>query len=192
MTGNFFYADFLSRGIPMSFELPESLTLILAEGNSPQQVVTELLPAMGEVLQSDRCFLHLRNPQTRRHQNLCWRQNPNIPDTSTQNWEPEMAWELEDPMFAAALRCAPSIFVEDIETAAPEVLNVEFERENLGHRALIHAHICQDGVLWGILQPALFGRSRLWSKRDRWIVGEVVERVRPFVVAYVREETQKD
>jgi GAF domain-containing protein len=176
----------------MSFELPESLTLILVEGNSPQAVVAELLPALCEVLQSDRCFLHLRDPQTRLHQNLCWRKNADIPDTSTQSWEPEMEWEKEDPMFAAALRCAPSIFVEDVETASPEVLNVEFERENLGHRALIHAHICEDGELWGILQPSLFGRSRLWSDRDRWIVSEVVERVKPFVMAYVREAKAPD
>jgi GAF domain-containing protein len=185
------FKHLLKREIPM-IELPEDLALILAEGNSPPKVVTELLPAIGEVLQCDRCFLHLRNPQTRLHKNLCWRQNPDIPDTSTQTWEPEGEWEQEDPMFAAALRCAPSIFVEDIETAAPEVLNVEFERNNLGHRALIHAHICQDGALWGILQPSLFGRSRLWSERDRCLVGQVVERVRPFVVTYVREATQQN
>jgi GAF domain-containing protein len=170
----------------MNFELPERLALTLTAGNSPQIVLTELLPALCEVLQCDRCFIHLRDPQTRLHQNLCWRQSPDLPNTSTHGWEPEGKWEQEDPMFAAALRCAPSIFVEDVETAAPEVLNVEFERKNLGHRALIHAHICQDGALWGILQPSLFGRSRLWSEGDRWMVGEVVERVRPFVVAYVQ------
>jgi GAF domain-containing protein len=141
-------------------------------------------------LQSNRCFLHLRDPQTRLHQNLCWRKTPDLPDTSTSGWEQEGEWERDDPMFAAALRCAPSIFVEDVETAPPGMLNLAFERQNLGHRALIHAHICQDGVLWGILQPCLFGRSRVWSEGDRWMVGEVVERLRPVVVAYVRGATE--
>jgi hypothetical protein len=131
----------------MSFEFSERLTQLLVEEYSSKAVVIGLLPIMCEVLQSDRCFLHVRNPQTRIYQTLCCRRNPNVPDTSTNGWEPEIKWEREDPMFAAALRTVPSIFVEDVETAAPEVLNVEFERRMFGHCALIHAHICQDGTL---------------------------------------------
>lgn len=175
----------------MSFELPARLAQLFTVGNAPGAVVTGVSPAIAEVLQSDRCFLHVRDPQTRLHQNLCWRRNPDMPDTSTSGWEPEQEWEREDPMFAAALRTDPSIFVNDIETAGPEVLNIEFERENLGHRALIHAHICEDGVLWGILQPCMFERPRTWSERDRWIVKEVVERIKPFVIAYVQDEITK-
>jgi hypothetical protein len=71
--------------------------------------------------------------------------------------------------------------VEDVETAGADVLNLEFERANFWHRALIHAHICQDGILQGILQPCIFGQPRIWSEADRQVVAQVIEQVRPFV-----------
>jgi hypothetical protein len=120
------------------------------------------------------------------HQNLCWRRSPQIPDTSTNGWEPEIEWEREDPMFAAALRTDSSIFVEDVELASPEVLNINFERKYLGHRALIHAHLCQDGLLWGILQPSIFGHPRVWDKFDRSVIHQVLEKLKPFAISYVK------
>lgn len=136
-------------------DLPASLEAVFANQSQPEALFTALLPAVCEVLQTDRCFLHVRQPAERLYRNFCWRRLAEFPDTSTDGWQPEQPWEEEDPMFAAALRCANSIFVEDIETASPEVLNVEFERNYMGHRALVHAHICQDGVLRGILQPCI-------------------------------------
>ena len=121
------------------------------------------------------------------HQNICWRRSSEIPDTSTKGWELEMEWEKEDPMFAAALRTDPSIFVEDIELASPDVLNVDFERKYLGHRALIHAHICHEGLLWGILQPAVFGHPRVWSECDRSVIEWAIEYLKPFVLSYVKD-----
>lgn len=167
-----------------STPLPPILETVFAQPN-PELLFRDLLPALCQVLQVDRCFLHLRHPATRLHQNLCWRQNPDLPDTSTKGWEPEQAWEKEDPMFAAALRAEDSIFVEDVETASPSVLNREFERTNLGHRALVHAHLRQNGLLWGILQPAVFDQPRVWHEDDRSLIEQVVERLTPIVVRYV-------
>lgn len=164
---------------------PDSLDRIFTE-RDPQALFTTLLPALSDVLQTDRCFLLVRDPATRLHQNLCWRRSLDLPDTSTNGWELEEEWEREDPMFAAALRTDPSIFVEDIETASAKVLNVEFER-NMGHRALVHAHIAQDQQLWGILQPAVFGRSRVWSDFDRAVIGQTLEKLRPIVIGYVQQ-----
>jgi GAF domain-containing protein len=166
--------------------LPESLEKTFAVHSNSNDVFAALLPALCEALQVDRCFLHLRNPQTRMHQNLCWRRSSEMPDTSTKGWELEGEWEREDPMFAAALRTDPSIFVEDIETAGAEVLNVEFERKNLGHRALVHAHICQDEQLWAILQPCVFEHPRVWSEFDRSVINQVVEKLKPWVISYVQ------
>lgn len=163
--------------------LPDRLQHIFETHNSPEQVFAELLPALGQVLGCDRCFLHLRNPHTRMHRNLCWRRSPDLPDVSTAGWQPEAHWEDEDPMFAAALRAEPSIFVEDIETADPAVLNLEFERKSMGHRALVHAHIVQDGLLWGILQPAVYGQPRVWSAFDRDVIVQVLERLKPLIIA---------
>jgi GAF domain-containing protein len=166
--------------------LPQALRDVFAASDQPEEVFAALLPAICTVLQTDRCFLHLRDPQTRMYQNLCWRRSPDLPDVSTNGWEPESEWEREDPMFAAALRTDPPIFVEDIETASPDILNVNFEREYMGHRALIHAHVVQDGLLWAILQPCIFGHPRQWSQFDRTVIDQVLEALKPLVLRYVK------
>lgn len=167
--------------------LPPSLEQVFADhADAPETLFPTLLPAIGEVLQSDRCFLHLRQPTTRLYLNLCWRRHPNLPDTSTHGWEPEQEWEREDPMFAAALRTAPPIFVDDIETADSSVLNVDFERNVMGHRSLVHAHLAEDGVLWGILQPCMFGCPRVWTQGDRAVIHELVGRLTPIAKGYVQ------
>jgi hypothetical protein len=64
------------------------------------------------------------------------------------NWNPKPdSLAQENPLFAAALRAEPSIFVEDVETADPRVVNRSFEQENFGHWALNHAHLHQGGLL---------------------------------------------
>jgi len=166
--------------------LPEVLENVFVAYIKPEDVFAALLPAVCEVLQTDRCFLHLRNPHTRMYQNLCWRRSPEIPDTSTNGWEPEIEWEREDPMFAAALRTDSSIFVEDVDLASSEVLNINFERKYLGHRALIHAHLCEDGLLWAMLQPSIFGHPRVWDKFDRYVIHQVIEKLKPFAISYVK------
>ncbi|HEY9618810.1 MAG TPA: GAF domain-containing protein [Crinalium sp.] len=169
-----------------AYTLPSTLEAVFSEHTKPEALFEALLPALCEVLQSDRCFLHLRNPQTRMYKSICWKRKPEFPDVTTEGWEPEMEWELDDPMFAAALRTAPSIFVDDIETASPEVLNVEFEREYLGHRALVHAHIGRDGALWGILQPCVFNHPRVWTDFDRFVINQLTEKLFPIVRSYVQ------
>ncbi|MBD1850453.1 GAF domain-containing protein [Leptolyngbya sp. FACHB-711] len=165
--------------------LPNAILRAFAEPE-PEAVFVALLPALCEVLNVDRCFLLLRNPDTRIHRVICWRRDPNLPDTSTDGWQPEDEWEKDDPMFAAALATQPSIFIEDIETASPDRLNRDFERQYLGHRALVHAHVCQNQQLWGILQPAVFGHPRMWSKADRETIDRVVEMLIPIVVESVK------
>lgn len=164
--------------------LPPALEEIFTKYSEPEAVFAALLPAVCEFLQTDRCFLQVRHPHNRLYRVFCWCRSPQFPDLSIDVWQQEEHWEQDDPMFAAALRSSPSIFVEDVETTAPEVLNVNFERENFGHRALIHAHICQDDLLWGILQPCIFRHPRVWSEGDRALVTQVIERVKPFVISY--------
>lgn len=177
--------------------LPEILEELFVTNTEPDAVFSALLPALCQVLQCDReagggsvhrCFLYLRNP----YNNLgktpyCWLRSPQYPDVSTSVWakEPE-SLPREDPLFAAALRTDASIFVEDVETASPEVVNLAFERKHFGHRALVHAHLCQDGVLWGILQPCVFGQPRVWSEFERFVIAQVTQKITPLAVAYVK------
>jgi GAF domain-containing protein len=172
----------------MTEQSPTVLEEILADSNEPDVVFSALMPALCDVLQCDRCFLYLRNPQTRMGKVVyCWRRNPEFPDVSDSEWkeEPE-SLALQDPLFAAALRTETSIFVEDVETASPEVVNLAFEQKNFGHRALIHAHLCQDGALWGILQPCIFGKPRVWTEKDRKAIAQLEKKLTPLAVAYVK------
>ncbi|MEW6493067.1 MAG: GAF domain-containing protein [Cyanobacteriota bacterium] len=168
--------------------LPDVLEKILATDSEPDAVFSTLLPALVEVLQCDRCFLYLRNPHTKIGKiAYCWRRSPQYPDVTYSNWEAEPeSLPQEDPLFAAALRTEPSIFVEDVETASPEVVNRDFERENFGHRALIHSHLRQDGQLWGILQPCVFGQPRVWTDFDRFVITQVEKKITPLAITYVK------
>ncbi|MCU0570898.1 MAG: GAF domain-containing protein [Oculatellaceae cyanobacterium Prado106] len=167
--------------------LPQSLAEILTADRPPEAILQDILPALGTVLECDRCFIHVRHPATRLHRHFCWRRREDIPDTSTAGWIREEPWEQEDPMFAAALRGEPSIFVADVETVDPAIANPEFEKK-LGHRALVHAHLCEDGQLWAILQPAVFDQPRTWSDFDRSVIEQMVERLKPMVLAYVQSQ----
>ena len=169
--------------------LPETLEKIFTNNSEPDAIFSALLPVLCDVLQSDRCFLYLRNPHNSSGKTpYCWRRSPDVPDVTslTVQVEPETL-PYEDPLFAAALRTDPSIFVEDVETADPKVVNLAFEQKNFGHRALIHAHLCQDGLLWGVLQPCIFGQPRVWTEFDRAIIAQVEQKITPSAVAYVKQ-----
>ena len=145
--------------------------------------------AIAQYLQADRCFLYVRDPQTRYGKAaFCYCRRRDVPDVSSDEWEQEKPeLEAKDPMFAAALSCKPTVYVEDVKTAAPEVVNRDFEAQEFGHRALIHAHLCEAGELWGILQPCVFGNPRHWSVGDREFIDLAVDKLTPLVKQYVRE-----
>jgi GAF domain-containing protein len=175
----------MNNQIPIPLVLEKTLTA----SDRPDNLFNALLPVLSEVLQCDRCFLYLRNPKTRMGRvPYCWCSSDSYPEIYDPDWkkEPESLAQ-EDPLFAAALRAEDSIFVEDIETADPKIVNRDFEREQFGHRALIHAHICKDDGLWGILQLCMFDRPRVWTDTERAIVDRVVKRIAPMAIAYVNE-----
>ena len=146
------------------------------------------MPAIGAYLACDRCFLYLREPNTSMGKvPFCWVRHADIPLIHDGGWQLDpLSLRDRDPMFAAALRAEASIIVEDVETASPDVLNQQFERECFGHRALIHAHICSEGQLWGVLQPSVFGHPRAWSVVEQAAIAQVVQAITPHVIAYVR------
>ncbi len=168
--------------------LPSSIQSVFDESTEPETVFTALLPELGEILKCDRIFLYVRNPNTKSGKvQACWRRSSDIPDITDRKWKQEPAsLATEEPLFAAALKTQPSVYVEDVETASPDVVNREFEHSSFGHRALIHAHLCQDNQLWGILQPCIFGHPRIWSASDRDVVTQVEKQLTPLVVNYIK------
>lgn len=144
---------------------------------------------IGRYLGADRCFLYVRQPdQERGRTAFQWRRNETIPDVIQPNWQPDTTQlPKEDPLIRAGLAMQPSIYVEDVERAAPDVLNRDFEQRMFGHRALVHAHIQADGQLWGILQPCVFGHPRQWSPNERaYIEKQLLGLVAP-IKAFVGE-----
>lgn len=60
----------------------------------------------------------------------------------TESWidEPEELAEL-DPLYREALQSPEAFYIEDVQRSALGLLNLDYEREHYGHRALIHAPI---------------------------------------------------
>jgi GAF domain-containing protein len=170
--------------------LPDAIGGVLARDLEPESLFTELVPAVGEFLGCDRCFLYLRDPAALVGRvPFCWVRSSDIPVIYDPEWKQEPTHlTRDDPMFAAAVHAKPSIFVEDVETADPRIVNSAFERTTFGHRALIHAHVCYNRQLWGVLQPCVFNQPRVWTIGEQQMINQLVSILAPTAVAYVRSK----
>jgi GAF domain-containing protein len=178
----------------MNSSLTDAFDALLgAPDRSPEFVLNETVRLVGEALHADRCFLCIRNPETEQSRiAFVWRRDESIPDVAPAHraWADDAPIRAEDPLYRAALDLRPSVYVEDVETATPEVLDRAFEAAHFGHRALIHAHVVEGGTLWAILQPAVFDAPRVWTDMERdWI-----EKLVPKLIGPVRAivETSPD
>jgi len=163
------------------------LAALLAAGTPPAETLQNALNLVGPHLRADRCFLYVRNPdQGRGRIAFVWRLDEAVPDPR-HDWQDDTSnLPKEDPLFRAALAAQPSVYVDDVTEAGPDVLNQEFERRTFGHRALVHAHITNNGQLWGILQPCVFGHPRHWTAAEREYLDAAVPLFLPVVQDYMR------
>jgi GAF domain-containing protein len=139
-------------------------------------------------LDVDRCFIYLRDPLRRQGRIVaCVVRDAAGPDltSSTAAAEPDDIAAV-DPLMGWAFRTSEAVFVDDIETASPEVLDLGYERDGFGHRALVHAPLCDGGLLYGVLEPCVFGRPRTWTPEDREEVADAQRRLGPAAAAFVR------
>ncbi|TGE17192.1 GAF domain-containing protein [Hymenobacter elongatus] len=162
------------------------LTAVLAAGSPPAESLQRALDLVGPHLRADRCFLYVRDPaQGRGRIAFVWRLDEAVPDPR-HDWQDDTGdLPKEDPLFRAALAAQPSVYVDDVTEARPEVLNQEFERRTFGHRALVHAHITDHGHLWGILQPCVFGHPRHWTAAERAYLEAAVALFLPVIRQYM-------
>jgi len=166
--------------------IDKTLLVTVSPQADPTTTINHILERVGHYLQADRCFLYVRKPAVGKGRiAFCWRKNEVVPNP-THDWQNDTAdLPQQDPLFRAALAAQPSVFVEDVEAAGPDVLNREFERQTFGHRALIHAHIVDNGQLWGILQPCVFGQPRHWTPQERAAIEAVLPSLLPVIQAYI-------
>ncbi|NJO79544.1 MAG: GAF domain-containing protein [Cyanobacteria bacterium RM1_2_2] len=144
------------------------------------------MPALCEALHCDRCFLYLRKPET--HQGRvthCYRTDPKWVDLTNADWIDEGNVADVDPLMAIAFRTDEIIYVSDVETASPDVINLAYEQEFFKHRALIHLPIYHDGKLYAIVEPSVFDQPHQWTASDRAIMAELQTRLPPLVISYL-------
>ncbi|MFD1143539.1 GAF domain-containing protein [Larkinella insperata] len=169
--------------------LSATIEKLIAAGHPPDETLIQVVQTVGMALHADRCFLYVRQPdQGRGRTAFCWRKHEGIPDKNTiqPQWQPDTEQlPQQDPLIRAALAMKPSVFVDDVEKANPQVFNQQFERETFGHRALIHGHILRDNQLWGILQPCMFGQPRHWTEDEKTHFESILPRLQPVIAAYV-------
>ncbi|GAB4019670.1 GAF domain-containing protein [Spirosoma koreense] len=169
--------------------LAATIDQIIRAGHSPADTLNQVVQCVGTALDADRCFLYVRQPDRGRGRTaFCWRKNETVPDKNTiqPTWQADTdALPAEDPLIRAGLAIKPSVYVDDVETAGPDVLNRAFERKTFGHRALIHAHIQSHHQLWGILQPCMFGRPRHWTEEEKAQIETILPSLQPVIAAYV-------
>jgi GAF domain-containing protein len=166
----------------------DSIQTLIDHQHDPDAVLSTVVSTVGQTLECDRCFLYLRYPDTRIGKiTHCWLRSHQYPNLTDPDWKPEPEnLPAEDPLFAAALRAEPSVFVEDVETADPRIVNLAFEQKNFGHRALVHAHLRQEGMLWGILQPCVFEQPRIWTEADRQFMTQMEQIITPIAISLVQ------
>lgn len=171
----------------MTNSLLPAVQTALHDAATPAAAFNAALQLVGEHLRADRCFLYVRDPAAGRGRiAFCWRRTAAIPDPR-HDWQDDTTdLPQQDPLFRAALAARPSVYVADVETAPPTVLNRTFEHETFGHRALIHAHITENSQLWGILQPCLFGSPRDWTPAEHAAVESVLPLLLPVIQQYMR------
>ena len=162
------------------------LQAALATARPAAERLQAALDLMGPHLRADRCFLYVRHPDRGRGRiAFVWRLDEAVPDPR-HDWQDDTGdLPKEDPLFRAALAAQPSVYVDDVTEVGPEVLSQEFERRTFGHRALVHAHITENGQLWGILQPCVFGHPHHWTAAERAYLAEAVNLLLPVVQAYM-------
>lgn len=187
----------ISNAHPEQFEIEAficQLSEALALGHNIAPIMSQLLATLGQRLRCDRVFLYVRSPHSQVGRvPFCWRVQPSVPIIYDSDWKPEDPCLVhEDPMFAAAINTQPSLFIEDVETADPAVLNREFERQTFGHRALVHAHLSLERNLWGILQACVFDTPRAWDQDDRRTIEQAVAWLTPIAMTYVRSHYDLD
>jgi GAF domain-containing protein len=171
----------------MFTELPATIAIILAADQAPDAIFTALMPALCEALSCDRCFLYLRNPTTGAGQiTHCWGNSPRWADLTGASWIEAADVAEKDPLMAIAFRTPEAVFVEDIEVAGADTVNLAYERAEFGHRALIHAPLYQKGQLYGILEPCVFETPRVWTETDRHLIAAIQPKLSELAIAYVR------
>lgn len=188
--------------------LPSPLNVIFADTKDLSVFFERLTIGLVELLKCDRCYIYIRDPQFHNYQiPSCYCARSEVPNIARLQISTESHLLKADPLFAAALNCKPTIFIEDTSEATTQCdrtaiksddasFQLHFDKGDsyggqqnyFAHKAFIQAHICLGNELWGIIQASQFDRPRPWTKFDRSTISIVTDRITPLVSMYARKE----
>lgn len=154
---------------------------------SADEKLKKLMSAIVSEMNTDRCFIYMRDPikrQTAFTHGYTPLEDWRSFDGGGWSREPDPE-TLGEPMLKKAFTDPTALFIEDIETAAPGVLNKSMERSVFGHRALVHAPIYHETRFYGILEIAVRREPRVWTAADRSLVEWLQPRVAKIAAEYL-------
>ena len=166
----------------------DELGRLFEDAVEPDALFTALMPALGEVLRCDRCFLYLREPTKGQGRiTHCWARDGRAAEWIGAAWL-EDPTAPQDPLMTIALQTPVAVFVEDIETASSAVVDRAYEREKFRHRALVHAPIYLKDALIGVLECSMFEIPRAWSEGDRQLIAALQAKLTSPAQAYLKQQ----
>ena len=177
--------------------LPQPIDRIFREDNlfhkvsDISELFDQLVIAMVDLLKCDRCHLYIRDPELLIGQTLhCHRNSIEIPDMlDSKPYSEPVYFAEKDPLFAAALQCERSIFLDDLASVSPKKGDIAFfAQQYKGQKSLVQGHICSNNQLWGIFQASQFTRSRPWTRFDHNMVHTIIDKITPLVSVYVKRK----
>jgi GAF domain-containing protein len=171
--------------------MSDDIRAILASDATADQKLTALMPALAKALNCERCVMFLRDPKTHRGRAVHrWAAKPEFAlRREDRGWELMPATLLDDdPMYAEAMTNPEALYIDDIETADPALVNTAYEKEHFGHCGLVHAPVYHQGEMYGVLEPSSMMKPRKWSDADRALVAAVQARIGPVVAAFVKAD----
>jgi GAF domain-containing protein len=169
----------------------DDIRAILESDATPDEKLTALMPVFARALDCERCVMFLRDPKTNRGRAVHrWAAKPEFAlRRDDRGWEPMPATLLDDdPMYAEAMANPEALYIDDIETADPALVNTAYEKEHFGHCGLVHAPVYHQGEMYGVLEPSSMTKPRAWTPADRALVAAVQARIGPVVAAFVRAD----
>lgn len=179
--------------IQTDLQTPAILENLITGELSLEQSLDERLMALMQALcwvwRCERCFLCLRDPETsltRITHSHCNR--PDRDSLLEPNWTLEDEAILSDPLMVLAFQSPEAVYIEDVETADPSLINLAYEQQVFKSRALIHAPIYAQGRLYGILEPCMFDQPKTWTERDRWVTVQMQMQLAPLVLQYLEHQ----
>lgn len=171
--------------------LPAAIGALIENKFTSDKTLNEAMKLIGEHIGADRCFLYVRQPnQERGRIAFCWRKDGEIDQVFQPDWLPDTTDRPQtDPMNRISLDSKEPVYVDDVKTSGPGVLNQVFSQDTYGHRAFVEAPIRQSGQLWGILVPSIFGESHTWTDDEKSEIEAILPRLQPLIEEFAGLDT---